>query len=246
MPGRSILRPQSRANENPIPMPVASRILIVEDEADLVDIISFNLTKAGYTTLQAFNGAEGLDLAMREHPDLLLLDLMLPKLGGMDVARRLRAEPATASIPIIMLTAKAEELDQLDGLTVGADDYITKPFSIPVLLARIEAVLRRTSPKDGASVIALAGVSVNLDTYDVTVDDEPIQLTATEFKLLASLLQAGGRVLTRHELISRAMGAGVRITDRAVDVHLAAVRKKLGSQGKLINTVRSVGYQMCE
>ncbi len=227
-------------------MSVNTRILIIDDEADLVDIISFNLTKAGYTTLQAFNGAEGLDLAMREHPDLLLLDLMLPKLSGMDVARRLRAEPSTASIPIIMLTAKAEELDQLDGLTVGADDYITKPFSIPVLLARIEAVLRRTSSNDGASVISLAGVSVNLDTYDVTVDDEPIQLTATEFKLLASLLQAAGRVLTRHELISRAMGAGVRITDRAVDVHLAAVRKKLGSQGKLIKTVRGVGYQMCE
>lgn len=227
-------------------MPVAHRILIIEDEADLSDIIAFNLTKAGYTTLQALDGAEGLDLAMRERPDLLLLDLMLPKLNGMEVARRLRADPSTASIPIIMLTAKAEEGDQLDGLTAGADDYITKPFSIPILLARIEAVLRRASSMDGASVIAMASVSVNLDTYDVTVDDKPVQLTATEFKLLVALLQAHGRVLTRHELISRAMGAGVRITDRAIDVHLAAVRKKLGSQGTLIKTVRSVGYQMCE
>jgi len=227
-------------------MSVNSRILIVEDEVDLADIVAFNLRRAGYTPMTAHNGAEGLDLALRERPDLLLLDLMLPKLSGMDVARRLRSDPSTASIPIIMLTAKADEIDQLEGLTTGADDYITKPFSIPVLLARVEAVLRRTSSADDASVMTLGGVCVNLDTYDVTVDDTPTQLTATEFKLLVSLLQAGGRVLTRRELISRAMGAGVRITDRAIDVHLAAVRKKLGSQGKLIKTVRSVGYRMCE
>ena len=222
----------------------SSRILVVEDEADLSDIIAFNLQRAGHTPIQARDGAEGLSLAKRERPDLLILDLMLPKMDGLEVARRLRAEPTTASIPIIMLTARADERDQLTGLATGADDYITKPFSIPVLMARVEAVLRRTGAAANMSVAAVGPVKVDLDTHEVSVDDSEVRLTTTEFKLLTALMQADGRVLTRQELISRAMGPGIRVTDRAIDVHLAAVRKKLGSHGGLIRTVRGVGYRM--
>ncbi len=222
----------------------SNRILVVEDEADLSDIISFNLQRAGHTPLQAHDGAAGLTMAKRERPDLVVLDLMLPKMDGLEVARRLRAEPTTASIPIIMLTARAEERDQLSGLATGADDYITKPFSIPVLMARVDAVLRRTSPAAGVSSSAIGPVQVNLDTHEASVDGEPLRLTTTEFKLLTALMQAEGRVLTRQELISRAMGPGIRVTDRAIDVHLAAVRKKLGDSGALIKTVRGVGYRM--
>lgn len=232
--------PHSQAD----PMLTSNRILVVEDEADLSDIIAFNLQRAGYTPLQANDGVRGLDLARRERPDLVILDLMLPRLDGLDVARRLRAEPTTASIPLIMLTARAEERDQLTGLAIGADDYITKPFSIPVLMARIDAVLRRTAPVSSVSVKAVGPIRIDLDSHEVSVEGELINLTTTEFKLLAALVQAEGRVLTRQELISRAIGAGIRVTDRAIDVHLAAVRKKLGEFGGLIRTVRGVGYRI--
>lgn len=222
----------------------SSRILIVEDEPDLADLIAFNLQRTGHTPIVARDGVRGLDIAQRERPDLLILDLMLPKLDGIEIARRLRAEPTTASIPIIMLTARAEEGDQLVGLAVGADDYITKPFSMPVLLAKIDAVLRRSDPESNIRVKSVGAIRLNFDTHEAFVDGELMNLTITEFKLLAALIGADGRVLTRHELISRAMGAGVRITDRAIDVHLAAVRKKLGASGPLIKTVRGVGYRV--
>jgi len=225
-------------------MKPSNRILIIEDETDLADLIAFNMERAGYTSIVARDGARGLKLAQREHPDLLILDLMLPKLDGIEIARRLRAEPTTATIPIVMLTARVEERDQLAGLTVGADDYITKPFSMPVLLARVDAVLRRSNPESSAAIKSVGDVRLNLDTHEAFVLDEPMNLTITEFKLLAALIGAEGRVLTRHELISRAMGAGVRITDRAIDVHLAAVRRKLGASGPIIKTVRGVGYRI--
>ena len=222
-----------------------SRILIVEDEADLADIIAFNIRRAGYRPLQAADGVAGLEIAARERPDLLILDLMLPKLDGLEVARRLRAEPTTSSIPIIMLTARAEERDQLTGLAVGADDYISKPFSMPVLLARVEAILRRAGGAGSGVAVAQRGpVRIDLDAHDAWVSGTPVRLTTTEFKILNALIRADGRVLTRHELISRAIGPGIRITDRAIDVHLAAVRKKLGEHGALIKTVRGVGYKM--
>jgi len=226
-------------------VPLCRRILIVEDEADLADIIAFNLQRAGHTPLQASDGAAGLRLAQHERPDLVILDLMLPGIDGLEIARRLRAEPTTASIPIVMLTAKADERDQLTGLAVGADDYVTKPFSIPVLLARVEAVLRRAEGDgSGVAVAARGPVRIDLDTHEVRVGSDPVRLTTTEFKLLAALVRADGRVLTRPELISRAIGPGIRVTDRAIDVHLAAVRKKLGEHGSLIKTVRGVGYKM--
>lgn len=223
-------------------MITSNRILIVEDEADLSEILAFHLRRAGHTPLQAADGAEGWSLAKRERPDLVILDLMLPKLDGIEVARRMREEATTASIPIIMLTARAEERDQLTGLAT-ADDYITKPFSIPVLMARVDAVLRRSSPSTG-SMLAVGPVRVDLDTHEARVGDERLQLTTTEFRLLTALMMAEGRVLSRQELISRAIGPGIRVTDRAIDVHLAAVRKKLGEHGALIKTVRGVGYRM--
>ena len=223
-------------------------ILIVEDEHDLAEVMAFNLQKAGYRTSASFDGRQALDSALTRTYDLVLLDVMLPGLSGTDVAARLRSNPATAKIPIIMVTAKSEEVDQLVGLTVGADDYITKPFSPRVLLARIEAVLRRTSQPAGTQtrVLTLGKILVNLDTHDAEVDGEVIKLTLTEFRLLAALLADQGRVLSRAVLISRAIGPGITVTERTIDVHLTALRKKLGSQAGLIQTVRGVGYRAIE
>jgi two-component system phosphate regulon response regulator PhoB len=210
--------------------------------------MAFNLQKAGYRTSASFDGRQALDSALTRTYDLVLLDVMLPGLSGTDVAARLRSNPATAKIPIIMVTAKSEEVDQLVGLTVGADDYITKPFSPRVLLARIEAVLRRTSQPSGTQtrVLTLGKILVNLDTHDAEVDGEVIKLTLTEFRLLAALLADQGRVLSRAVLISRAIGPGITVTERTIDVHLTALRKKLGSQAGLIQTVRGVGYRAIE
>jgi two-component system phosphate regulon response regulator PhoB len=223
-------------------------ILIVEDEHDLAEVMAFNLQKAGYRTSASFDGRQALDSALTRTYDLVLLDVMLPGLSGTDVAARLRSNPATAKIPIIMVTAKSEEVDQLVGLTVGADDYITKPFSPRVLLARIEAVLRRTSQPAGAQsrVLSLGKILVNLDTHDAEFDGEVVKLTLTEFRLLAALLADSGRVLSRAVLISRAIGPGITVTERTIDVHLTALRKKLGSQAGLIQTVRGVGYRAIE
>ena len=228
----------------PAPNEPSSRILVVEDEGDLLEVIAFHLRRSGHTPILASDGAEGLALAQRERPDLVILDLMLPTMNGLDVAERLRRKPTTASIPILMLTALADERDQLVGLAIGADDYVTKPFSIPVLLARVEAVLRRAGGSAGVATTTVGAVTVNMDTHETLVDGAPAPLTGAEFKLLTALMQANGRALTRKELISRVMGAGVRVTDRAIDVHLAAIRKKLGGHGALIRTVRGVGYRM--
>ena len=183
-------------------------------------------------------------MAQQERPDLVILDLMLPELSGTEVASRIRTDPAAAHTPIIMLTAKAEELDQLVGLAVGADDYITKPFSMKVLLARVDAVLRRSAaaPPHEAG-LRLEDLHLSLDTHEVVAAGSPVRLTLTEFRLLAALLQAGGRILNRHQLMTRAMGPGVTVTDRTIDVHMTALRKKLGPCGALIRTVRGVGYR---
>jgi len=219
-------------------------ILVVEDETDLAELVAFNLSKAGYRTQTASDGRTAVQRIAAQIPDLVLLDLMLPGLTGTEIASRLRTDPATAKLPIIMLTAKADEVDQLVGLAVGADDYITKPFSMKVLLARVDAVLRRageTAPAD--SGLRLGDLHIDLDSHQVAAAGEPIKLTLTEFRLLAALVQASGRVLSRRHLMSRAMGPGVTVTERTIDVHMTAIRKKLGSCGGLIRTVRGVGYR---
>lgn len=222
----------------------SAHVLIVDDERELAELLAINLARAGYRTTLAHDGRAALARALELRPDLILLDVMLPELTGTEVAARIRTDPATSGIPIIMLTAKTEEIDQLVGLTVGADDYITKPFSVKVLLARVEAVLRRASRAgtEGAP-LRLAGVQIDLATHEVTVDGEPARLTLTEFRLLAALAQANGRVLSRHHLMSKAMGPGVTVTERTIDVHMTAIRKKLGKYGSLIRTVRGVGYR---
>jgi DNA-binding response OmpR family regulator len=219
-------------------------VLVVDDEKDLVDLLVYNLRKGGFQTTTASTGTRALASITERRPDLILLDVMLPEISGTEVASRIRSNPETSNIPIVMLTAKGEELDQLVGLTVGADDYIAKPFSMKVLLARIDAVLRRTSrTSDEQSLIQLGPVVVNTQTHEAFVDGEAMKLTLTEFRLLSSLIAAGGRVLSRHTLMGRAMGPGVTVTERTIDVHITAVRRKLGSRASMIKTVRGVGYR---
>ena len=231
-------------------------VLVVDDEQDLVELISLNLGRNGYDVLAAGDGNTALDLARRKRPDLVLLDLMLPGLDGTEVARRLRSDPATVGIPIVMLTAKTEETDVVVGLTLGADDYVTKPFSPKVLVARVRAVLRRAAvggrsaaaeggePQSVAEVLRAGPLTMDLDKHEVAVDNRPVRLTLTEFKLLRALVEARGRVMSRDRLMDKAMGTDVFVTDRAIDVHVTAIRKKLGGANWLVHTVRGVGYRL--
>lgn len=223
------------------------RILVVEDERDIADMLRFNLERAGFTVSMASDGRTALRLVADFQPELILLDLMIPEIPGTEVATRVRATAATAAIPIIMLTAKSDEVDQVVGLTVGADDYITKPFSMKVLMARVETVLRRAAgTSSGVGKLRIGGIEMDPDTHEVFVNSEPAKLTLTEFKLLSALISAGGRVLSRHHLMGKAMGPGVTVTERTIDVHITAIRKKLGDQGALIKTVRGVGYRITQ
>jgi len=219
-------------------------ILVVEDERDLAELLLYNLNRAGYSVTVASTGRQGLEAVSMRTPDLILLDIMLPELSGTEVAGRIRANPATSHVPIIMLTAKSSEVDQVVGLAVGADDYVPKPFSMKVLLARVEAVLRRTNRGSSEPrLLSMAGVQLNLETHEAMVDGEPMKLTLTEFRLLSALLQANGRVLSRSSLMGRAMGPGVTVTERTIDVHVTAIRKKLNQHAGIIKTVRGVGYR---
>jgi two-component system alkaline phosphatase synthesis response regulator PhoP len=226
------------------------RVLVVDDERDIAETILYNLGRNGYDTLVAYNGADALEIAQRERPDLVVLDLMLPGLDGTEVARRLKGDLRTADLPIVMLTAKGEETDVVVGLTLGADDYVTKPFSMKVLLARIGTVLRRREqagdqPSDSA-LLKTGPLSIDTSRHEVAVNGEPVKLTLTEFKLLVALVGARGRVLTRDQLMDKAMGTDVFVTDRAIDVHVTAIRKKLGTANWLVHTVRGVGYRLQE
>lgn len=222
-------------------------MLVVDDERDLAELLVFNLKKAGYRTSWARTGREALDLAVAGMPDLIILDVMLPELSGTEVASRLRTNPSTAEVPILMLTAKSEEVDQLVGLAVGADDYVTKPFSVKVILARVATLLRRsTSRGPGMKYLRLGGIEINTETHEVAVDGTGVKLTLTEFRLLASLLHAEGRILSRSALMSRAMGPGVTVTERTIDVHMTSIRKKIGRWADVIKTVRGVGYRATE
>ena len=220
-------------------------ILVVDDEKDLTEVVVYNLQRAGYQTSVAQTGRQALDLIAAEPPDLVVLDLMLPEIPGTEVATRVRSNPETAQIPILMLTAKAEEVDVIVGLKVGADDYMTKPFSPKVLLARIEAILRRTAKPAAAEhkILRLGPIEINTETHRVQVEGQSIRLTLTEFRILAALLAASGRVLSRATLMSRAMGPGVTVTERTIDVHVTSIRKKLHGAAGLIRTVRGVGYR---
>ncbi len=223
------------------------RILVVDDERDLVDLISMNLQRHGYEVLTANDGKMGLELARKQGPDLILLDLMMPGLTGQEVATRLKGDPQTATLPILMLTARGEETDIIVGLSLGADDYVTKPFSMKVLMARVAAVLRRKAGVDSSQqMIANGPMIIDPARHEITLEGRPISVTPTEFKLLSALANARGRVLSRDQLTDRIMGAGVLVTDRAIDVHVTAVRKKLGDWQWMVHTVRGVGYRLLE
>ncbi|HEX8322666.1 MAG TPA: response regulator transcription factor [Tepidisphaeraceae bacterium] len=224
-------------------------VLIADDEQDLVELIGFNLQRNGYDVLSATDGTTALKLAQQHTPDLIVLDVMMPGLDGTEVCRRLKGDPKTAKIPVVMLTAKGEETDVVVGLTLGADDYVTKPFSMKILLARLASVLRR---HDGAAageptdLLKAGPLTIDPHQHQATVDGEVLKLTLTEFKLLTALVQARGRVLSRDQLMDKAMGSDVFVTDRAIDVHVTAIRRKLGIAAYLVHTVRGVGYRLQE
>jgi two-component system phosphate regulon response regulator PhoB len=220
-----------------------SKILLVEDEASLVDVLSYNLQREGYDIAVASEGREGLRKAQMLLPDLVVLDLMLPGLSGLEICRQLRASAKTASLPILMLTAKAEETDQVVGFAVGADDYVTKPFSVKVLLQRIKVLLRRgAGPEPTAEVIEAAGIRIDKRGHRVTVEGQPVSLTPTEFRLLETLVKQPGRAFTRHDLMDAAVGDAI-VLERTIDVHIKTLRRKLGPAGSHIETVRGVGYR---
>lgn len=231
------------------PTPKRRTILVIEDETDILEILKYNLQKNGFEVLTADSGEKGLELAAKL-PDLILLDLMLPRMDGLEVCRRLRAQERTRGVPIIMLTAKGTEADIVLGLTLGADDYMPKPFSPVELLARIKAVLRRNEPskRDDAQgdVLTLGPIKLDAQRHEVFVNKEALQLTLSEFKLLRHMMQRQGRVFTRDQLLNAVVGPDVFVTERNIDVHVGALRRKLGEAGKLIVTVRGVGYRMEE
>lgn len=222
------------------------RILVIEDEPDIRELIAYNLSREGYQVSEAEDGESGLDKARRELPDLVLLDLMLPRLSGVEVCRRLKSEAQTQGLPVIMVTAKGDEDDVVSGFDTGADDYIPKPFSPKVLLARVKAVLRRASEDEESGRIVRDGLVIDPERHEVVVDGERVQLTATEFRLLHFLATNPGRVFTREHLLSRVIGENAVVTDRNIDVHVGSVRKKLGNYRALIETVRGVGYRFLD
>lgn len=222
-------------------------ILVVDDERDLVDLIRFNLERQHYRVLSAHDGEAAIELARRHNPDLVLLDLMLPLRSGRDVTTALKSDPATRKIPIIMLTAMTAEHDIVVGLQLGADDYVTKPFSMGVLLARITAVLRRGGAMaDDRPVLRAGPMVIDRSRHVVEVDGVPLPITVTEFRLLEALAAARSRVLTRDQLVAKAMGPDTAVTDRTIDVHVTSLRRKLGPHRELVETVRGVGYRFAD
>ncbi|HEX7088873.1 MAG TPA: response regulator transcription factor [Longimicrobiales bacterium] len=223
-----------------------ARILVVEDERDIAALVAYHLTREGYRVRTADDGAEAIEEVSRERPDLVILDLMLPGFSGYDVLAELRRHTATADVPVVVLTARRDEADRVRGLELGADDYVTKPFSPRELVLRVGAVLRRVrSPAVAAGGRMLTGgpIAVDLDALEVTVDGRPVELTPTEYRLLVALMERRGRVQSRQQLLENAWDIHVRIETRTVDMHVQRLRTKLGAAGKWIETVRGFGYR---
>ncbi|HSL49277.1 MAG TPA: response regulator [Candidatus Deferrimicrobiaceae bacterium] len=225
---------------------MAQRVLIVEDEPDIRELLVFHLEREGYHVTKSKSGAEAVRLAHASPPDLVLLDLMLPEMDGLEVCRRLRGDPVTQAIPIVMLTARGDEVDRVLGLEMGADDYVVKPFSPRELIARIRAVLRRARPAPGTAPITVGRLSIDPAAHTVTVGGAPVTLTRREFDLLRALVEARGRVLSREFLLDHVWGytAAGEIESRTVDVHVRRLRQKLGTEGQRIGTVTGVGYRL--
>ncbi len=220
------------------------RILIVDDEPDAVDLVEFNLTAAGFAVVTAADGAEAVRRAREDEPDLIVLDVMLPKLDGLEVCKLLRREPATARVPILMLTARAAEIDRVLGLELGADDYVTKPFSPRELVLRVKGLLRRQDPgTPTAERLKIGPMLIDVAAHSVTVAGKTVELTATEFKLLATLAQRRGRVQSRDQLLRDVWEYDAAIDTRTVDTHMRRLREKLGRAADYLDTVRGVGYR---
>jgi len=224
----------------------ANGILIIEDEPEIAELISLNLTRAGFETKLAGSGEDGLECIDQWGPELVILDLMLPGIDGLEVCRRLKYEERTRQIPIIMVTARGEEADVVTGLELGADDYMVKPFSPRELAARVRAVLRRDSAQDSSDAQDISSTGIHIDTnrHEVSIDGVPVVLTLTEFQILQFLVSRPGFVRTRDQIIEAAHGPQVVMSRRTIDVHITSLRKKLGEAGGSIETIRGVGYRI--
>ena len=227
-------------------MPMTQEILVVEDEPDIRRLVVLHLEGNGFRCRTAATGPEALRAARSRPPHLVVLDLLLPEMDGLEVCRRLRADPATERIPIVMLTARAEEIDRVVGLELGADDYVAKPFSPKELVARVRAVLRRAQPREPARVLVAGGLRLDAARHGVEVDGHPVELTPKEFGLLQALLGSAGRVLSREQLLNQVWGyaRAEEIESRTVDVHVTRLRGKLAGEGRRIVTVKGVGYRL--
>ena len=224
-------------------------LLVIEDDPDIVELLRYNLEREGFRVLVATDGEHGLADAARHQPEPVLLDLMLPGLDGLEVCKRLRAQDSTRGLPVLVLTAKGEETDVVIGLEMGADDYLTKPFSPRELLARVRALLRRVrrgEDESGKKRIELHGLVLDVERHEVLYEGGPVPLTRAEFRLLWTLAQRPGRVYSRNELVDEITAGEALIIDRNVDVHVSSIRKKLGDAGHLIATVRGVGYKCAD
>jgi len=224
-------------------------ILVVDDEDDILELVTFNLTREGYVVRCASSGEEAIESVKRQIAHLIILDLMLPGIDGLETARRLRKDPSTEDIPIIMLTAKGEEADIVTGLELGADDYVTKPFSPRELTARVKTVLRRKAavpPLEKESPLKIHALEIHPGRHEVFANGKPVSLTFTEFAILKCLAQRPGWVFTRYQIVDAVHGQEYNVTERSVDVQVAGLRKKLGPYGKYVETVRGVGYRFKE
>lgn len=224
------------------------KVLIVEDDSTISDVLTYNLTEFGFDVQATANGLDGIAKAKKFMPDVILLDVMLPGIDGLEVCRQLRQLPETKTTKIVMLTAKSEEADQLIGFNVGADDYVVKPFSIRVLIERIKSLCRRTTAEDSPAepILVYGPISIDRSKHRVSVDNQQVLLTASEFRLLEALMRQPGRVFERIELIETALGSDTLVLERTIDVHIRSLRKKLERYADRIETVRGVGYRFRE
>lgn len=222
-----------------------AKILVIDDEEDIRELVGLNLTREGYEVLYSETGEQGLESARLKQPDVILLDLMLPGMDGLEVCRKLKADSSVSAIPVVMLTAKSEDIDVVTGLELGADDYVTKPFSGKVLVARVRALLRRSDEHESSQgdVLVIHDISINPARREVLVKDKDVRLTFTEFNILQLLAKRPGVVFSRYKIVDALHGSDYLVTDRAVDVQIVSLRKKLGDCGHYIETVRGVGYR---
>jgi len=220
-------------------------ILVIDDEEDIRELLKFNLENEGYSVSSVATGEEALDSVRKLFPDLIILDLMLPGIDGLEVCKKIKSDEQLQHIPVLMLTAKSEETDEVIGLELGADDYLTKPFSPRILLARLKSLIRRKSPKDesGLGIIRIENMIIDPIRFEIKIDDNPVILTYTEFSLLHYLAQRPGWVYSRYQIVDALKGEDYIVTERSVDVQIVGLRKKLGANAKFIETVRGVGYR---